>query len=125
MRSTRGTGLWTMRLAHACLLALCLVRPVVAQEATGPEDVREGRELAISICGNCHVAASDQYYRPILLPPAPPLALLAQRKAWDADSLHTFLTTTHKDEANPKAMPRPELIDKHLRQVIVYFLSLR
>jgi Ca2+-binding EF-hand superfamily protein/mono/diheme cytochrome c family protein len=96
-----------------------------SQEAGNPETVRQGREVAETVCSNCHVVAPDQRFVPILRPPAPPFETLAQRSTMTADWLQTFLTTTHRDISNPRGMPNPQLIDSHIAQVSAYVLSLR
>jgi hypothetical protein len=77
------------------------------------------------LCGQCHVAAPDQRFMPDLNPPAPSFESIAQRKDINADSLRTFLTTTHRGLDRPKGMPNPYLLEYQVRQVIAYLLSLR
>ncbi len=96
-----------------------------AQQASVADDVREGHRLAILICAYCHMAATDQADKPILQPPGPPFASIAQRKDVSADSLRSFLTTTHRDVSRPQGMPNPELLDYQVKQVAAYILSLR
>jgi mono/diheme cytochrome c family protein len=116
--AVRMTPLW--------LLALCVVAcPAWSQENANADDVHKGRELAIKICANCHVAARDQPYRPILRPSAPSFAAIAQRKTTNANSIQSFLTTTHRGLDNPKGMPNPELLDHQVKEVTAYLLSLR
>ena len=115
-----------MRIAQASLIVLCVTScQAWAQEGGGADDIRKGRELAILVCANCHVAAPDQPYRPILQPPAPSFDSIAQRKNITADSVQVFLTTTHRGLDNPKGMPNPELLDSQVKQVAAYLLSLR
>jgi cytochrome c1 len=97
----------------------------LAQEANVPDDVREGHRVAILVCSNCHVASRDQQFEPILRPPAPSFESLAQRDNVTSESVQTFLTTTHRSISNPTAMPNPQLIDAHVKQVAAYLLSLR
>ncbi len=111
-------------------MLLCLVLAALSGKAwaqpQGPlGDVAQGRELAITICGNCHVVARDQPNRPILRQPAPSFASIAQHNTLDPDWLKTFLTSTHRGPDNPQGMPSPGLIDKHAGQIIAYLLSLR
>jgi hypothetical protein len=96
-----------------------------AQDASVTEDVREGHRLAIIICSNCHIAAHDQPFEPILRPPAPSFESIAQRDNITTDSVRKFLTTTHRSISNPTGMPNLELIDSHVKQVAAYLLSLR
>ena len=115
--AVRMTPLW--------LLALCVVAsPAWSQENANGGDGK-GRELAVKICANCHVVARDQPYRPILRPPALSFATIAQRKTTNANSIQSFLTTTHRGLDNPKGMPNPELLDYQVKEVTAYLLSLR
>lgn len=117
-----------MRFAVSCLIFLTTVTTICsasAQQATTPDDVRKGHDLAAAICGVCHVAAPDQPYAPILKPPAPSFASIAQRKDIDADSLQKFMATTHRGIDNPTGMPNPDLMDYQVIQVVAYILSLR
>jgi hypothetical protein len=74
---------------------------------------------------NCHVAGPDQEIEPILRPPAPSFESIARRSTITADSIRTFLTTTHRDIGNPKGMPNPQLLDFQIEQVTAYLLNLR
>jgi mono/diheme cytochrome c family protein len=96
-----------------------------AQERNGADTVSKGHDLAAIICANCHVAASDQRFAPVLNPPAPSFASIAQRPNTDADSLQKFITTTHRGLDNSKGMPNPYLMDYQVTQVVAYILSLR
>jgi mono/diheme cytochrome c family protein len=115
-----------MRFRSAFLVALCaLSRAAFAQDAGASDDVQQGHRLALTICGYCHVAASDQRGSPILKPPAPSFVSIARRPTITADWLRTFLATTHGGEGAAKGMPNPELLDFQIRQVSAYLLSLR
>jgi mono/diheme cytochrome c family protein len=105
-------------------LRSALPHPAWTQEAGVNDDVQQGHRLAMLICANCHVAASDQQFDPILRPPAPPFQSIAQRSTTTADSLRAFLTSTHRDY-QPEGMPNPQLMDFQVRQVAAYLLSLR
>jgi mono/diheme cytochrome c family protein len=116
-------------IARACLVSVFLSYlalgvlggPAAAQE----DDVAKGHHLATLICSACHVAAPDQDFEPILRPPAPPFASIAQRSNVTVDFLRTFLTTTHRDITNPKGMPNPLLLDYQVEEISAYILSLR
>jgi mono/diheme cytochrome c family protein len=108
-------------LALSLALAFVVGGPASAQE----DEVAQGHHLATLICSACHVAAADQAFEPILRPPAPPFAAVAQRSNVTADSLERFLTTTHRDISNPKGMPNPQLLDYQIKQISAYIMSLR
>ena len=95
------------------------------QEGKSAEDLRQGHQLAAMLCGNCHLAAPDQPFKPELKPPAPSFESIAQRKDVNAQTLQSFLTTTHRGLDTPKGMPHPYLADYQVKQVIAYLLSLR
>ena len=107
----------------AAVLAMVAIREAQAEDTAAL--VKRGHSLAAEICGNCHVAAPDQPYAPIMQPPAPPFALLAQRPDLTADRLKTFLATTHRDVQSPQGMPNPMLMDFQIDEVTAYILSLR
>jgi cytochrome c1 len=89
------------------------------------DDVRKGRVLAIDFCALCHVAAPDQPSMPFRRPPAPSFESIANRPSTNADSITTFLKTTHSGLDNPNGMSNPRLSDFEVRQVTAYLLSLR
>jgi mono/diheme cytochrome c family protein len=95
------------------------------QQGNTADDVREGHRVALAVCAICHVAAADQPNKPLRHPPAPSFESIAQRKDINADSLRNFLTTTHAGVDNPRGMPKPEIADFQVKQVIAYLLSLR
>lgn len=115
-----------MRLALTCLTGFgIVVCAASAQDGNSADEVRKGHDLAAVLCANCHVAASDQRFAPILDPPAAPFAEIAQRKDITADSLEKFMMTTHRGLDNPKGMPNPYLMDYQVKEVVAYLLSLR
>lgn len=97
-----------------------------AQQVGGvSDDVQNGHHLAVLMCSNCHVISPYQSIEPILRPPAPSFESIAQRSTTSADTIRTFLTTTHRNLGNAAGMPNPELLDFQTRQVEAYLLSLR
>ncbi len=95
------------------------------QVSSVSDDVQNGHHLAVLMCSNCHVIGSDQSIEPILRPPAPSFESIAQRSTTSADTIRTFLTTTHRNLSNAAGMPNPELLDFQTRQIEAYLLSLR
>ncbi len=118
-----------MRTAFAALFWLAsglAVPPAAAQDADfTAADVSAGHALAVKVCAVCHLAAPDQRAKPMLKPPGPPFATIMQRKDVTADSLRTFLTTTHRGLDRPNGMPNPSLADFQVKQAIAYLMSLR
>ena len=99
--------------------------PLWAEEGANSDEVRAGHKLAVLVCGNCHVAATDQPNEPILRTPAASFESIAKRKDVSADWIESFLKTTHRGLDNPKGMPNPQLLDFQIKQVTAYLLSLR
>ena len=103
-----------------------LVAPGVrAQEAAAGADQREGLSIALSICATCHVASPEQAGQPILQPPAPSFLTIANRPGLTAESLRTYVLTTHTSLNAPHNMPNPQLSEDQARAVVGYLLSLR
>jgi mono/diheme cytochrome c family protein len=98
---------------------------VLGEEGANLDEVRAGHKLAVLVCGNCHVAATDQPNEPILRTPAASFKSIAQRKDVSADWIESYLKTTHRGLDNPKGMPNPQLLDFQIKQVTAYLLSLR
>lgn len=94
-------------------LALALALPAAAQTAG---DARQGREVAATLCAQCHrldPAARDQRRSP------PDLAAIADMASTTATALRVFLQTPHGD------MPRYQLSPAEMDDVIAFILSLR
>jgi cytochrome c1 len=109
----------------ACVAVYVAGFPARAQEGNTANEVNKGHELAAIVCSNCHLAAADQRFPPILNPPAPSFTSIAQRKDVTAESLAKFITTTHRGLDNPSGMPNPSLADYQVKEVVAYLLSLR
>lgn len=85
-----------------------------------------GREIALKICSACHAVAPAQEFSPLLNPPAPSFAAIANRTESTRASLRHFVATTHWDEKTlPLTMPNPSLTDSQITDVVAYILSLR
>jgi mono/diheme cytochrome c family protein len=119
--------LMAIRIALGGLLAFGICAGAAWSQEPGniSDEVQKGHHLAALICSNCHVAGPDQSIEPILRPPAPSFESISRRNTVSADTIRTFLTTTHRDIANPKGMPNPQLLDFQIEQVTAYLLSLR
>lgn len=115
-----------LRIASTWLVALWIGTGLAwAQQVSPPSDLYQGHLLAALYCGNCHLAAPDQPYPPDRRSHAPSFESIAQREDINAQSLRTFLTTTHRGLDNPKGMPSPHLVDYQINQITAYILSLR
>ncbi len=71
------------------------------QQAAPTDDAQEGHKLAVIICSNCHVAASDQPFAPILRPPAPSFESIAQRGNTTTDSRAGFSDLDASEHQQP------------------------
>jgi mono/diheme cytochrome c family protein len=97
-------------------LALLLISSA-AQAQPWPGNPREGRDLALRICADCHVVAPQQTRSPT--DGAPPFAERARDPAITPLSLRVFLQTPHKQ------MPDLILTRTEIDDLIAYILSLR
>jgi len=96
--------------------------PVPAAGAAGPataSDVAAGRDLALQICANCHVVASNQWFAPRLNPPAPDFRVIANRPATSERGVSEFLLAPHGK------MPDPMLAGYQVTLLVDYLMSLR
>jgi mono/diheme cytochrome c family protein len=115
-----------IKLASASILALAVFAgSVLAQQTSVPDDVQEGKRLAVLICANCHIVARDQSVQPILQPPAPSFETIAQRRSSNVNSIREFLVNTHRDISNPQGMPNSRLQEYEIPPLTAYLLSLR
>ena len=97
-----------------------------AAEVSGGGSAERGRQLALKVCSACHLVASTQDFSPLLNPPAPPFADIANRPDTTRASLRQFVAATHWDQKSlPLTMPNPLLIDSQIGDVVAYILSLR
>jgi mono/diheme cytochrome c family protein len=96
--------------------AAALVVPVfaLAQEA---DNVGHGRQVAQTICVECHVVARDQRVSPNS--EAPPFPMIAATPGMTSIALTAALLTSHR------LMPNIMLEPDERRDVIAYILSLK
>ena len=89
------------------------------------DPVAVGRDIALKICANCHVVASDQETAPLLKPPAPSFAEIAARPATNEASLRDFLGKPHGEARRSSKMPAFTLGESQIAPLIAYIESLR
>lgn len=94
---------------------------VSAPAASQPAD---GRVLAQSICGACHVVARGGE-APILSPPGPNLVDVARRSSFSESFLRRFLASGHGRNPPTGAAPHPPLGDDQTSAVVAYIMSLK
>ncbi len=89
------------------------------------DQIAEGRKLASTICGVCHVVPDK---------PNPPLALgfsapsfvdLARRPSFDEATLRQLLGSEHRRIGPAQAMPNPRLNDNQIDDIVAYFDALK
>ena len=97
----------------------------LARAETSPPELLAGHDLALQICGYCHVTAADQQVAPILRPPAPPFRRIADKPGLTDEVLAHYLLGAHTRTGKRPGMPDPELNGDEVRLLIDYLLSLR
>jgi mono/diheme cytochrome c family protein len=109
--------------ALVTLLWLCsLASPACAQ---APDLVAAGRDFASRVCGACHVVTPQSDELPVLTPPAPSLAELAQRPSLTEAALRQFLGSGHRGMGSHEAMPDPRLADYQIDEIVAFMMSLK
>ena len=104
---------------------LVLPANALCADASDKARVDRGRDIAEKICWPCHVVGAGERFSPILREPGPDFRAIAAKSGTSAESLTTFLHSTHRTEGKPYAMPSPRLTDEMIDQVVGYILSLR
>ena len=108
------------------VLAIGLASTALAAEHKADSSVAEGRKIALSVCWVCHEVGPGQPFRPMLDPPPPSFAEIANRPGVSTAKLRRFLDTTHWDEATiPMTMPSLGLTATQIDQLSRYILSQR
>ena len=84
-----------------------------------------GRKFAHRVCGACHVVAQQRDELPVLAPPGPSFAVLAQRPLLTEQSLREFLGSNHRSMGPHEAMPNPRLADYQIDEIVAFFMTLK
>ena len=97
-----------------------------AQAQTPPaEQIEAGRQFAHRVCGACHVVTQQRDELPVLAPPGPSFAALAQRPSLTEQALREFLGANHRGMGPHEAMPNPRLADYQIDEIVAYMMSLK
>jgi mono/diheme cytochrome c family protein len=97
-----------------------------AQAETPPADqIAAGRDLSRRICGACHVVMQQRDELPVLAPPGPSFAVLAQRPSLTEAWLREFLGPNHRNMGPHAAMPNPRLADYQIDAIVAFVMSLK
>ena len=87
--------------------------------------IAEGRTLAHSICGICHVVPDKPNAQLGLSFPAPSFAELVRRPSFTEASLRQLLASNHRRVGPDQAMPNPRLSDNQIEEIVAYFDDLK
>lgn len=108
----------------ALALSAGLLSPARAAMA-GADQIAAGREFARRVCGACHVVTPQGGEFPVLSPPGPGFAVLAQRPQLTEPALRDFLTSNHGGMGPHEAMPNPRLADYQIDEIVAFMMSLK
>lgn len=89
------------------------------------ELVAAGRSFAQRVCGACHVVTPLSKEVPLLSPPGPSFAALAQRPLLTEQALREFLASNHGTMGPHEAMPNPRLVDYQIDEIVAFMMSLK
>jgi mono/diheme cytochrome c family protein len=110
--------------AVALVLSAGLFSPARAAPPNA-DQIAAGRELAHRVCGACHVVTQPSDELPVLSPPGPSLAVLAQRPQLTEPALRDFLASSHGGMGPHQAMPNPRLADYQIDEIVAFMMSLK
>jgi mono/diheme cytochrome c family protein len=96
-----------------------------AQAGTPEDQIAAGRKFAGRVCGACHVVEQQRDELPVLAPPGPSFAVLAQRPQLTEASLREFLGSNHRAMGSHEAMPNPRLADYQIDEIVAFMMSLK
>jgi mono/diheme cytochrome c family protein len=89
------------------------------------DQIAAGRDLARRVCGACHVVMQQRDELPVLAPPGPSFAVLAQRPSLTQAWLREFLGPNHRNLGPHEAMPNPRLADYQIDEIVALMMSLK
>ncbi|MGZ5999738.1 MAG: c-type cytochrome [Rhizomicrobium sp.] len=117
-----------MASGSSALVALVLSTALVSggqAETPSADRVAAGRYLAQRVCGACHVVTQQREELPVLSPPGPSFAVLAQRPLLTEAALREFLGSNHRNLGPSQAMPNPRLVDYQIDEIVAFMMSLK
>jgi len=117
-----------MTIGRFVLVALAMVASLASSaqaEVASDDQVAAGRKFAERVCGACHVVTGQRDEVPLLAPPAPSFAALAQRPAWTERSLREYLGSNQHYLGPAQSMPNPRLADYQIDEIVAYFMTLK
>jgi mono/diheme cytochrome c family protein len=111
---------------NSVLLTLTLLAALASPaRAQTPDQVAAGRNLAARVCSACHVVTQQRDELPVLAPPGPSFAVLAQRPLLTEAALREFLAQNHRNFGPHEAMPNPRLVDYQIEEIVAFVMSLK
>jgi mono/diheme cytochrome c family protein len=117
-----------MMLRQSALLTLMLsvaFASMARAETPNGDLVAAGRSFAQRVCGACHVVTPQSREAPLLSPPGPSFAVLAQRPLLTEQALREFLASNHAAMGPHEAMPNPRLVDYQIDEIVAFMMSLK
>jgi hypothetical protein len=94
-------------------------------ETPNDEQIGAGRKFASRVCGAYHVVMQQRDELPVLAPPGPSFAVLAQRPLLTESWLRKFLGSNHRSMGPHEAMPNPRLVDYQIDEIVAFMMSLK
>lgn len=89
------------------------------------DQVAEGRKLAYTICGVCHVVPDKPNVPLGMSFSAPSFVELAGRPTFTEATLRQLLSSEHRRVGPAQAMPNPRLNDNQIDDIVAYFEALK
>jgi len=121
-----GKAFMTTRKSVLVTLALLAIIASPAQaQAPNADQSAAGRNFARRVCGACHVVEQQRDELPVLAPPGPSFAVLAQRPHLTEAWLREFLGSNHRNMGPHEAMPNPRLADYQIDEIVAFMMSLK
>jgi mono/diheme cytochrome c family protein len=117
-----------MMLRQSALLTLMLSAAFASTaraETPDSELIAAGRSFAQRVCGACHVVTPQSKETPLLSPPGPSFAALAQRPLLTEQTLREFLASNHGTMGPHEAMPNPRLVGYQIDEIVAFMMSLK
>ena len=117
-----------MSIRSRAILSLPLIvglAPGALAQTSTADRIAAGRDFAHRVCGACHVVAQQRDELPVLAPPGPSFAVLAQRPNLTEVVLREFLGNNHRSLGPAGAMPNPRLVDYQIDDIVAFMMSLK
>ena len=115
----------TVRISALATLLLAGLASSAQAETPNADQVAAGRKFASRVCGACHVVMQQRDELPVLAPPGPSFAVLAQRPLLTEQVLREFLGSNHRSMGPHEAMPNPRLADYQIDEIVAFVMSLK